>query len=95
MSECHQATMGTPWGGHKTQRRDDLCSTSVALTEIKTLCWVSRIFHSPGGPVLRCQNALQYWGEDESEQAVIFGQEAYPKFIYKRNTEVTITLMSK
>lgn len=40
-----------------------------------------------GGPALECQNALQYRDESESEQASIFEQETYPKFIHKRNAE--------
>lgn len=45
-----------------------------------------------GGPVLRCQSALQYRGDDESEQAIIFGQEAYPKFIHKTIQSLYTTL---
>lgn len=40
-----------------------------------------------GGPVLRRQNPLQYRDENESEQANVFGQETYPKFMHKRKAE--------
>lgn len=45
--------------------------------------------------VLSLDARMPYRGEDESEQAIIFGQETSPKFTHKRNTELTITLVSK
>lgn len=37
---------GSPWGDHKAHQREDGCSTSVDLMEIKILRWVPSIFHS-------------------------------------------------
>lgn len=67
------------WRYHKAHQREDQSITSVAPMEIKIL------HESPGGPVLGYQNDLHYRGE--SEQASVFGQETYPKFIHERKAE--------
>lgn len=93
MSPGHQQD---PHGETTKPTRERICAAHLLLLwKLKHFAESPESSIPTGDPVLRCQNALQYKGEDESDKAIIFGQETYLKFLHKTNTEVTITLVSK